>query len=187
MNYTKKDFEREWYPIPDYEGLYEINKDGVVRSLDKKVLHNSKSNAIAQKRGKILAQSKGNRGYMCFGVHKDGCYRTLFTHRLLASLFIENINNKSTVNHINGVKSDNRLCNLEWCTQQENVIHAYKNGLIKLKKGAENKLSKLVLDLSTGIFYEGVREAAISKGLVYGTLVNRLNGRKPNNTNLIYV
>jgi hypothetical protein len=52
-------------------------------------------------------------------------------HRIVAETFLENINNKSCINHINGDKTDNRVNNLEWCTQSENMLHAYKTKLIK--------------------------------------------------------
>ena len=64
-------------------------------------------------------------------------------HRIIAECFIPNPYNKTDINHINGIKTDNRAENLEWCTRSKNVIHAYRSGLEKHVVGIDNHNSKL--------------------------------------------
>lgn len=71
------------------------------------------------------------QGYVYLPLCINGIKRRYFAHRLVAITFIPNPNNKPFINHINGNKQDNRVENLEWCTQQENNIHALKTGLRK--------------------------------------------------------
>lgn len=87
-----------------------------------------------------------SRGYMCVSLSKNGIKKNKLLHRLLAEAFISNPNNKLEVNHINGIKTDNSLNNLEWCSRSENQIHAWKIGLkIITKKMIESgkKVGKL--------------------------------------------
>ena len=68
-------------------------------------------------------------------------------HRVIAECFIPNPSNKPNVNHINGIKTDNRVENLEWCTYSENTLHAYQTGLEQKRIGVNNHNSKLTDDL----------------------------------------
>jgi hypothetical protein len=63
-------------------------------------------------------------------------------HRLLAECFIPNIENKKEVNHINGIKSDNRLENLEWVTHKQNIKHLYSSGLYKHSEETKQKMKE---------------------------------------------
>ena len=73
-------------------------------------------------------------GYYYVNLYKNGTPRHYYVHRLIAEAFIPNPNNKPEINHKNGVKTDNRIANLEYCTAKENVIHAYKTKLNKRAK-----------------------------------------------------
>jgi hypothetical protein len=116
-------------------------------------------------------------------------------HRLVAQTFILNPLNKPQINHINGIKDDNRLENLEWCTGSENMIHALNIGIIKKgkdstmygKKGINAISSKKVIDTSNGIIYNSVKELAELININYSTLRCKLNGKNKNNTNFIYL
>lgn len=103
--------------IPGYEGLYGVNYYGKVWSYRSNV---------------FLKQKLHKFGYCEVNLKVNGKQETLKVHRLLAILFIPNPENKPCVNHINGIKDDNRIENLEWCTHMENIRHAVSTGLIKI-------------------------------------------------------
>jgi hypothetical protein len=126
---TPKDFE-VWKDVVGYEGLYQVSNFGNVRSLDRIV---NKPNGVSYlRKGKICTQSKSNLGYMTVGFTVNNKKVNKYVHRLVAEAFITNMNNYLQVNHIDCDKTNNRMYNLEWCTNSQNHIHASKNGLNKL-------------------------------------------------------
>jgi hypothetical protein len=79
------------------------------------------------------------KGYKSFNTSINGVRKKYYVHRVVALLYIPNPKNLKEVNHKNGIKSDNRVENLEWCTRKENVQHAYKNNLVTVRDMAGNK------------------------------------------------
>jgi hypothetical protein len=123
-------------------------------------------------------------------------------HRLVALTYLPNLENKATVNHIDGNKHNNMLCNLEWATSSENMQHACDTGLrpisdlmrengkrmkVNLHIGRNLYTTKLVLNEETGIYYESATDAADSIGMNPRHLWKRLSGGIKNNTHFKYV
>lgn len=106
--------EEIYKPIIGFDG-YEVSNLGNVKSI--------------RFNNRILKQHKDPKGYVKVKLYKDKIGYTQKVHRLVASAFIPNNDNKEQVNHKNGVKTDNTLNNLEWCTQKENMQHSIKAGL----------------------------------------------------------
>lgn len=116
----------EWKPIENYEGFYEISNMGRVRSLDRTVYFKN-SDKPRKCIGKIMTPVYW-KGYQKLRLHKNNNYESVKIHRLVAKHFVSNPENKNVVNHIDGIKSNNKSSNLEWCTPKENTIHALENG-----------------------------------------------------------
>ena len=84
---------------------------------------------------------------------ENGKQKRFYIHRLVASVFIENPNNKQQVNHINGIKSCNYKENLEWCTSRENVNHAINTRLRDSLYGTRHHKNKYNVELIEKICY----------------------------------
>ena len=171
----------EWRDIRGYEGVYQISSLGRIRSLDRYVDDKGHKRFV---KGKILKPSKHKNNYE-YVVLYDRKHRMI--HRLVAETFIDNIDNKRTVNHINGDKSDNRVINLEWCTHKENINKAWDLGLYKIsdlqrQKGKErgkNNCKKIIqMDLQNNVIkvWDSLTEASKTLNISLGTIGNCARG-----------
>ena len=130
-----------WKPVKGYEGIYEVSDDGLIRSIDRYVINNGTPVLI---KGKVKNQRVKNNGYVVTDLWKDGKGKTVHVHRVVADAFIENPENKTTVNHIDGNKENNNVDNLEWATPSEQNYHIYQHHL-KSKEGIDKAIKAMML------------------------------------------
>ena len=97
---------------------YEISTQGEVRNIAS---------------GKLLSRNKNSTGYSRVSLYSDSArkYKQCLLHRLVAFTYLEVIEDKPHINHKDGNKSNNSVCNLEYCSREDNMVHAYKTGLKK--------------------------------------------------------
>lgn len=112
MTNIQNSTQEQWLPIRNFENRYKISNQGQIFSF--------------RKNGILTPENKN--GYQFLRVEEKGKRIRIAIHRLVAIHFIPNPDNKPQINHINSIKNDNRLENLEWCTAKENIQHSVKAG-----------------------------------------------------------
>jgi len=156
---------------------------------------------FSSKTNKFLKFSYDQQGYQRVGLYV-GNYKTktIKVHRLVAETFIDNIENKKEVNHIDGNKANNNACNLEWCTRRENAKHAFKMGLSKISENQKNRFiamtklqigdknpsSRKIINILTGDIFNTIKEVLPLVNLKRTTFQAMLNNQNPNKTNFKY-
>lgn len=133
MNTQIEDEGEIWSFIPEYITLYRASTLGRIMSYSR------------YEYGKLLKTSTNVWGYYMVTFSVKGKRKTFSVHRLIALAFLPNPLKLPCINHKNGIKTDNRLCNLEWCTYSENNVDALQQGLRVMPKGKyhwNNKFSE---------------------------------------------
>jgi hypothetical protein len=118
---------------------YEVSSFGNVRSIDRVV---KTAKQPLNLKGKMLKPAIDKKGYKRVAIMVDGKLTTLKVHRIVAKAFIDNVDDKPQVNHIDCIKTNNEVRNLEWVNNSENIQHAFDNGLMKAKRLHESPRCK---------------------------------------------
>jgi hypothetical protein len=173
--------------VVGYEGIYQVSNLGnVKRVLISWGVKGRDSNNY------VIKAFINSSGYYRVGLTKNNKHSNHFIHRLVAKAFIENKNNYPIINHINGIKTDNKVDNLEWCTASQNVRHAIKMGLMTFKKGYfsnqdYSKLCKKIIDIETGVIYPSVVDLSLKINVPRSTIQYWLTYQKNNQSNYRYL
>ena len=169
-----------WKDIVGYEGLYQVSNLGNVKSCKRIVFYgNNKKQTIHEK---ILKPDINKLGYKRVTLCKYGKTKRMSIHRLVATAFVENPDNKPVVNHIDCNPSNNCVENLEWCTTQENNLYAIKLGRIKPQENGKKTTCKPVVatNITTGemFYFESIREAQRQLNIFTSNINGVLKGKR---------
>ena len=160
--------EEIWKDIPNYEGLYQASNFGNIRSLI--------TNRVLKK------SNDHDYHYSC--LYKNKKAKAIRNHRLVCLAFLPNPENKPTINHKNGIKTDNRVENLEWNTVAENNKHKFDVlGKYRTKESYDCMRVEIFCYNTNGLFickFKSVTEAAINMNLSFGNISNCCRGRLKN-------
>lgn len=174
-----------WKDVVGYESRYEVSNLGRVRSLDRYSRHNTSKTGFILQKGQILKPFPTRKGYRVVDLGDGfGKRKVIPVHRLVAIAFIDNPMDYDQVNHIDGVKTNNRLDNLEWCNNSMNQVHAYANGLNKRSPLAgKPKRPVYQIDKKTNEIvarFDSVKEAGVALGMkTPSNIITVCKGNRP--------
>ena len=134
-----------WRDIENYEGLYQVNNFGSVKSLARSVINkNGDEQTYPEKYLKPDVYRTKNSNYLRVTLSKQHSTKRYLVHQLVAKAFIRNPENKAIVNHIDNNAENNHVTNLEWCTHSENMLHAQRQGRLFEAQSSGGKIGGLI-------------------------------------------
>lgn len=168
-----------WKDIEGYEGLYQVSSLGRIKSLDRYV---SNGRGLRLLKGRILKPEITKFGYMQISLCNENVKHKRFkVHRLVAKAFIPNHNNLPQINHIDEVKTNNSLSNLEWCdafyNQNHGTCSARKRCHLINHPKKSFKVAQYSLDGVYITSFPSMREATRKTGIKEGCISNVCNGK----------
>ena len=152
----------EWRDVVGYEGRYQVSSMGRVKS-------------FKWNKERILKPSMDKDGYLLVTLCAGGKPKTLKVHRLVCEAFHENLENKSDVNHLNEIKTDNRASNLEWCTRRDNINHGSRNE--RLGKALSKPVGQYAQDGELIKVWPSTMEVERQAGFSNGNISQAANGK----------
>jgi len=160
-----------WKDVLGWEGLYQVSSLGRFKTLEREKTIGRAGKKLMPP--KIMKQND-RRGYLSILFWKDYYeYQKLPSHVVVASHFISNDDNKRTVNHKNGIKTDNRVENLEWATDSEQQLHATSIGLRDNTLGEKSNFSRFKNSdiLTIRNLYDSGNKTRKELSIIYGCSV----------------
>jgi hypothetical protein len=112
-----------WKDVVGYEGIYQVSNFGNVKRIS-----SFRGVNKAYLNGYNLTPRDNGKGYLRIKLTINNKSKRVMLHKIIANAFIPNDKSYPYINHINGNKQDNRIENLEWCTQSQNCLHSVKLG-----------------------------------------------------------
>lgn len=122
-----------WKDVPDFEGFYQASNTGKIRSVDRSVFCKRGKGYKSLYKGRELKGTIDKDGYLKINLAKEGVKSTVYIHRIVAKTFLKQSKEKPVVNHINEIKDDNRVSNLEWCSVRYNNLYGGRSKIVAAK------------------------------------------------------
>lgn len=162
-----------WKDVSGYEGMYQVSTFGRIRTVSHSVTSRSRNGTpyLLNVPARIKKATRGSDGYYDISLYKNNQPKYFSVHQLVAQTFLPNPDNKPTVNHIDGDKSNNHLDNLEWATYDEQMAHASKLGLLNYHSRDSEKYNSIaVANLERWNSTHRVKVKCIESGQVFASL-----------------